>query len=152
MSELERPRPVLATVICIYEGILVFFGLLSIAFLAVGRAVNPSLASTDRSVLRSVLPWIAYLLAIGIAITLWQMRREAFYLAATRLGLSVLGTAWAFIHPTHVARVSRVGQPQINMHAVGAVTILFAVIVLSINAAITFYIQDITRPMYGAER
>ena len=151
MNEVLRPRPILASVICFYEVIMVFLALMGFAFAHAMRIANPLRIRVPDSPLRLTITWVGYALAIAIAVTLWQMRREAFYLAAGKLCLVLLGIGYSFAHP-HVARVGRAGQTHVNMQALGAVGIIIIVISLSINAAITFYIQDITRPVWGIRR
>jgi hypothetical protein len=153
MTEVSRPRPILATIICIFEVAIVFLALMGLAFAQVLRAANPSLAAVHTSPTRMTLSGLSYILSIGIAITLWQMRREAFYLAAAKLAIVLLGIFFQFMHPARMARVSRVTvHARANMQAVGAIAIIIIVISLSISAAITFYIYDVTQPRYGSVR
>jgi hypothetical protein len=153
MTEAHRPRPMLATLICIFEVAIVFLALMGLAFAQVVRSANPSLATVQTSPMRMAISWLAYLLSIGIAVTLWQMRRESFYLAAAKLGLSLLGIFVQFMHPARIAHVSRVTvHARANTQAIGAIAVLFIVISLSISAAITFYIYDVTQPRYGSVR
>jgi hypothetical protein len=152
MTEVRQPRPVLASVICVYEALIVLFGVLGFITSHLLRSASASAAAVQTSALSLVLPWIGYALALGIAVTLWQMRREAFYLAAARFGLGLLELAYFFIHPVHIAPIARPGGgPPINAQGFVVVGILIDVFFLAISAAITFYIQHITKPIYIAE-
>lgn len=152
MSEVDRPRPILASIICFYEAILVFFALLGFAFIHALRLVNPARTDLPTPPLMLTLNWLGYAMAAALVVALWQMRREAFYLAAARFGFSLAGYIYSFTRPVSVIRVDRANQAHVNMHAVGAVAIMVVVISLSISAAITFYVGDITRPVYGIRR
>jgi hypothetical protein len=152
MYEVDRPRPILASVICFYEAVIVFFALLGFAFIHALRIVNPARTDIPTPPLMLLLNWLGYACAVAIVITLWQMRREAYYLAAIRFCLSLAGIVYSFTHPRNMIRVGYVGRPTPNLHAFGALGIMIIVISLSINAAIAFYVGDVTRPIYGSER
>ena len=149
MPELARPRPALAIVICIWEALIVVFGLLGFAMRAVTRGMSTSAAAVPTSLLATVLSVLGILLALGIAVTLWQMSRNAFYLAATRFGLDLLGFVYLLIHPITIPNVNQAaGQPQLPMHAIAAAAIVIEVIFLIVNAGIAFYTHYVTKPVY----
>lgn len=149
MPELTRPRPALAIVICIYEALIVVFGLFGFAMRAVTRGISATAAAVPTSALTTALSLLGILLALGIAVTLWQMSRNAFYLAATRFGLDLLGFAYLIIHPIAIPTVNQAaGQPHLPMHAFAAAAIVVEVIFLAINAGIAFYAHYATRPIY----
>jgi hypothetical protein len=151
MTEVSRPRPVLAIVICIYEALIVLIGGFLSAIALVLRAGKAS--DVHAPLLKVALSWAGYALALGIVVTLWMMRREAFYLAATRLVLGLLGLAYSFIHPVHLPSVARPrGGPPMDMHLLIVLGIVVEVFFLAISAAITFYIQHITKPTYVVEQ
>ena len=148
MPEVARPRPALAIVICIYEALIVLFGLLGFAMRAVTRGLSTSAAAVPTSALTTALSLLGILLALGIAITLWQMSRNAFYLAAARFGLDLLGFIYLLVHPIAIPTVNQAaGQPQLPMHAIAAAAIVVEVIFLAINAGIAFYTHYVTRPV-----
>jgi hypothetical protein len=150
MTEVSRPRPALAIVICIYEALIVLIGLFSSAMALAIRAGSATAVHTP--LLTMALSWVGYALALGIAVTLWMMRREAFYLAATRLVLGLLGLVYVLIHPVHIPPVARPGGgPPMDMHMFILLGIAVEVFFLAISAAITFYIQHITKPVYVVE-
>jgi hypothetical protein len=152
MPELVRPRPALAIVICIYEALIVLFGLFGFAMRAVARGMTTSAAAVPTSVLTTALSVLGLLLALGIAVTLWQMSRNAFYLAAARFGLDLLGFVYLLIHPITLPTVNQAaGQPQLPMHAIAAAAIVVEVIFLAINAGIAFYAHYVTKPVYLAD-
>jgi len=151
MPELTRPRPALAIVICVYEALIVVFGVFGFAMRAVVHSMRTS-AAPQTSALTTALSLLGLLLALGIAITLWQMHRSAFYLAATRFGLDLLGFVYLLIHPITIPTVNQAaGQPQLPMHAIAAATIVVEVIFLAINAGIAFYAHYVTKPFYLTE-
>jgi hypothetical protein len=152
MPELARPRPPLAIVVCIYEALIVVFGLFGFAMRAVTKGISSSAAAVPTSAMNTALSLLGILLALGIAITLWQMSRNAFYLAAARFGLDLLGFVYLLIHPVVIPTMNQAaGQPQLPMHAIAAAAIVFEVIFLAINAGIAFYTHYVTKPVYVVE-
>jgi hypothetical protein len=152
MPELPRPRPALAIVICIYEALIVVFGLLGFAMRAVTRSLSTAAAALPTSALTTALSLLGILLALGIAVTLWQMSRNAFYLAAARFGLDLIGFVYLVVHPIAIPTLNKTaGQPQLPMHAIAAAAIVVEVIFLAINAGIAFYAHYVTRPLYLAD-
>jgi hypothetical protein len=152
MPELTRPRPALAIVICIYEALIVVFGLFGFAMRAVARSVSSSAAAAPTSALTTALSLLGLLLALGIAITLWQMSRNAFYLSATRFVLDLLGFVYLLIHPIPIPAMNQApGQPHISAHAIMGAAIGFEVFFLIINAGIALYANYVTKPVYLIE-
>jgi len=89
---MSRPaRPLLATVICVYEVSIV---VLALVLPSVLRHFNPIAAhptvTHPPSPLQAASGWLSYALAVAAAIALWQMRRLAFVLLAVRFALSLL--------------------------------------------------------------
>ena len=149
MPEVTRPRPAFAIVICVYEALIVVFGLFGFAMRAV---VHSTTATTPTSALTTALSVLGWLLALGIVITLWQMSRNAFYLAATRFGLDLLGLVYLLIHPPPIPAMNPApGQPQLPVHAIAAAVIVVGVIFLIINGGIVLYTHYVTKPVYIAE-
>ncbi len=153
MPELiTRPRPAFAIVICVYEALIVIFGLFGFAMRAVVHSVRTSATATPTSALATALSVLGWLLALGIVITLWQMSRNAFYLAATRFALDLLGFVYLIVHPIAIPAMKQApGQPHIPAHAIAAFAMVFALFFLVINAGIAFYTHYVTRPVYVAD-
>jgi hypothetical protein len=98
VTEPRPARPPLATIICIYEIVIVAFAVASHFF---ARYLIFNSANTARHyhsypiqsnpiiTLQSVLGWLSYALAITAAVALWQMHRSAFVLFLTRFALGV---------------------------------------------------------------
>jgi hypothetical protein len=152
MPELTRPRPAFAIVICIYEALIVIFGLFGFAMRAAVHSVRSSPSSIPTSALATALSVLGWLLALGIVITLWQMSRNAFYLAAARFGLDLLGLVYLLIHPIPIPAMNQApGQPHISAHAIIGAAIVFDLIFVAINAGIAFYTHYVTKPVYLIE-
>jgi len=102
--------------------------------------------------LTTVLSWISYLLALGIVITLWQMSRNAFYLAAARFLLDSLGLVYLLVVPMPIPAMNQApGQPHISAHAIMGAAIAFDAFFLLINAGIALYTYYVTKPVYLVE-
>jgi len=152
MPELTRPRPAFAIVICIYEALIVVFGLFGLATRLALHSVRSSAASTSTSALATALSILSWLLALGIVITLWQMSRNAFYLAAARFVFDLLALVYLVVVPIPIPAMNQApGQPHISAHAIMGAAIAFDVFFLLINAGIAFYTHYITRPVYLVE-
>jgi len=152
MPEITRPRPALAIVICIYEALIVVIGLFGFAARLAFHSSSSSAASTATSALATALSVLGWLLALGIVVTLWQMSRNAFYLAAARFALDLLGLVYLLVHPIPIPAMSRAaGQPQISAHAIMGAAIIFDVVFLIINGGIALYTHYVTKPVYLVE-
>jgi hypothetical protein len=142
LTESRPERPELATVICILE---VAAAVLAIAAHFVRlylhnlhgyhRASLPStynhpLQSFNDTTLHYAAMGLTCTLALAIAVTLWQMRRSAFYLSATRTALSLASVVAVLLSPSR------------GMHS-GQIT---GFVTLILNAAITGYVYRITLP------
>jgi hypothetical protein len=149
MPEVTRPRPALAIVICLYEALIVVIGLFGFAFHVAFHSARTSAATSALTTALSLLGW---LLALGIVITLWQMSRNAFYLAATRFGLDLLGFVYLLVHPIPIPAMNQApGQPHISAHAILGAAIAFEVVFLLINGGIALYTHFVTKPVYSPE-
>ena len=152
MPELTRPRPALAIVICVYEALIVVFGVFGLAMRAVVHSVGAPAAAVPTPMLATALSVVGWLLALGIVITLWQMSRNSFYLAAARFGLDLLGFVYLLVHPIVLPTMDQApGQPHVPVHAIAAFAMVVALFFLAINAGIAFYTHYITKPVYLAD-
>jgi hypothetical protein len=135
-------RPLLATLICIVEAASLLL-LVAAHFLVnylrslhnsirTGEPLtySPPLVTLHSSPLHYAAIGLIYIIGLAAAIALWQMRRSAFYLLATR---SALLLAW------FAAGLLRFGMA---IH-LGQIAGFFALI---LSAAITWYVYRITLP------
>ena len=149
MPELTRTRPALAIVICVYEALIVVFGVIGLAMRAVVHSVTTAASSVPTSGLVTAMSVLGWLLALGIVITLWQMSRNAFFLAAARFVLDLLGFVYLLVHPVVIPTMSQApGQPHVPAHAIAAFAMVIEVFFLAINAGIAYYTRYVTRPIY----
>jgi hypothetical protein len=161
VTEIRPERPILATLLCIFEAGIValaiashFIARLLRDFINAHRADGVSthttfILPTHSTPLHLGFLVLTYGLALAIAITLWQMRRSAFYLLAARTGLSCI---------TFVLGVVRwmsgtLPQPHRRM-PINPVAIFWIVGILSFcwlvfNVVMTWYVHDITSPKSG---
>jgi hypothetical protein len=144
-----RPeRPVLATLICIWEVFTIVLAIASYMFLEHMLSAHPSIHPHPTTLLHSISSWLFPLLAAAAAITLWQMRRAAFFLLAARFAMSLLwflaglprlfAQHWPTLPP---------GSPgAINVIAIRWGAILFSIVSLALSGSIAWYAYDITTP------
>ncbi len=94
MSEARPARPLLATIICIYEAFIVAFAAANPFLVRYLITNNANMArhyhSSPVFTLQSALGWLDYALAIAAAIALWQLRRSTFVLFLARFALELL--------------------------------------------------------------
>ncbi|HZL26222.1 MAG TPA: hypothetical protein VFC39_06795 [Acidobacteriaceae bacterium] len=154
----ERPaRPALATLICIFElGVVAL--LIASHFIVRSlrdqfnalRANNPSVHSQPfppihYTPLHLTSMIVSYGLALAVAITLWQMRRSAFYLLATQttlslitFGIGLVRTLSVALHVPHAAGI--------NHAAIFWIARILSFLFVAFEAAMTWYVYDITKP------
>ncbi len=146
----HRPaRPVLATLICIYEA--------AVLVLALALRLRPGQAPqvhAHAAVLPPISPlvvplsWLGYTLALAAAIALWQMRRSAFFLLMARLAISIAVVLLTmprlrWLHHRIDPLVAR--APGFQPDVLG-LAILTIVVSWSISIAILCYVGVITSP------
>jgi hypothetical protein len=141
VTEVRPERPVLATVICIFEVAVVVLAIAA-HFLRVvllnalhhtHRAVDSSALTTLHfSALHYAREGLAGILALAAAIALWQMHRAAFYILAARTAMEAAGFLVSLRHPASVTRL------------------VFNLAALALSAAITWYVYVITKPQAEA--
>jgi hypothetical protein len=146
VSESRPARPLLATIICIYEA---FIAILALAWYFLIGYLNTYLAIHPHpNPLYSALSWSTYCVAAAAAIALWQMRRSAFYLVVARFGILLLWifftvlrfvlVNWLAFHPARSESTA-----QIVMRCLVCLITLGGV---ALSAAIVWYVRDITSP------
>lgn len=145
MNEPRPARPPLATISCIYLIVTAFIPL-PIILILLWSWSNPFFHfPLVRLLPRTSMPVVICSLAIAGAITLWQMRRAAFFLLAIRLILSIV---LQVIHlPRNIAffhRMSRISRPVAD----SALRMAFASIAAKwlLSALIVWYVFRITTP------
>jgi hypothetical protein len=145
VTEPRRERPLLATAICIYE-IFTAFVPLPIAWIFLFALFHS--APLHHSILpQSTLTWVNCALAIAGAVALWQMRRSAFFLLATRFGLSLLMSIIRL--PRAIANISRLRAllpPAVIDSIVLRVGGLLIIAQWVIGALIVWYVYQVTKP------
>ena len=150
MTQAPRPRPVLATIICIYELIVVVLGLMSLGSLAVIHLSRPLQPYPPLFSLEMANSLVGLALALAVAITLWRMRRSAFYILLVRLLLGLSALIFAFLHPAHAASATHAFHSG-SFVVARALTSLVAFLLFCLNLAITMYVHDITAPVFSLE-
>jgi hypothetical protein len=142
-----RPeRPILATVICVYEAFIVlgaivaFFSLKFLVPLTTHAAVHrgPTLAA-------SAINWVSCLLAMAAAITLWQMRRSSVLFLGARFGMALVLFLVGLFHPIHAIATPHSTQGLSPANIAHAFRIL-GVIALALSGFIAWYAYKITAP------
>ena len=132
MNEARPERPLLATIICLLEAAIAVLAIsahfLRIYLRNLHSHTHYSLAPLNYTPLHYAATGLACALALAIAITLWQMRRAAFYLLATRTALSLASAVALLLSPFGIHS----GQ-------------IIGLITLTLNAAITWYVYVITK-------
>ena len=151
MAEVHPERPFLATLVCIWEVVVVVLTIASYIFLKHMLSAHPSVHPHPTTRLRSISSWGSPILAAAAAITPWQMRRSAFFLLAVRFAISLLwflvGLPRLFSQHGPASPPLPPGSPLANTLVVirwGAV--LFTITGIALNAFIAWYAYDITSP------
>jgi hypothetical protein len=140
-----RPeRPILATVVCIYEASIVLLdvvGYFSLKFLV---PLTTNAAVHYHPTLRAgLISWVSCLLALAAAITLWQMRRSAVVFLGARFGMDLVLFVVGLFHPIHATTQPHSTQalsPSSIAHAFRIV----GVIALALSGFIAWYAYKIT--------
>jgi hypothetical protein len=142
VNEVRPARPLLATLICIFEATSVVLVVAAYYLVTYLHIIHTSLRNGDPityslplitlqfSPLHYAVMGLIYLIGLAAAIALWQMRRSAFYLLAMRTALSLA---------SFVIELLRV-EMAIHLRQIGG----FLALVL--GAAITWYVYRITSP------
>jgi hypothetical protein len=133
VNEARPERPLLATIICLLEAAIAVLAIsahfLRIYLRNLHSHTHYSLAPLNYTPLHYAATGLACALALAIAITLWQMRRAAFYLLATRTALSLASLLAGLLRAEPMPTNSRI----ISLAA------------LALTAAITWYVYVITK-------
>jgi hypothetical protein len=141
LTQARPERTPIATLICIFEAIIV-------AWTIFGRIAMHVFRGTDSArayhvpLLQTTIKDLGILLALAAAIALWQMHRSAFYLLAIRF---VLSLAW-FIGSLLHAEVLPTLQDHTWSTIIHLLSPLFGLCFLIVSAAITWYVYNVTKP------
>ena len=141
MTESRPVRPLLATILCIYLVVSVLVPV-PIALISIWGYFH-SVFIYHPTLPHSAMSWVNCGLGITGAVALWQMRRVAFYLLATRFGLVLL-----LRFPLIIAYSRRIStMPPAITHSM-TVNMAYAVIVAEwiLSALIVWYVYKITSP------
>jgi hypothetical protein len=144
LTEVRPERTPIATFICAFEVAIAAWAILGRIAVYTIRSVasSPAYHSYPTPLLQTLVRDLDVLLAVAAAITLWQMRRSAFYLLATRFVLSFALFAWGLLRGTSLP-LAHVGARSAIIHYV-RLSIELCLLVLS--AAITWYVYRVTKP------
>ena len=141
MTQARRERPLLATLICIYDGIFVMW---YFAAKCTVLLVAHTLLLYDRvHPLQTALECLMYAITGTAVIALWQMRRAAVLLYGSRIGLWLILLTMRF--PVIAANNRRISTA--ISHSM-VFYIIYSVIVAGwiIRVLIVWYIYKITSP------
>jgi hypothetical protein len=145
MNESRPKRPPLATVICIYELATAIVPLPIAVFYLFGYLHSG--LNLHSLVPQSAWSWADVILAVAGATALWQMRRAAFFLLATRFGLSLVHFLLRF--PRLIALHERlIASLSVRTTSSPVVKVMFVAICAqwAISAAIVWYTYKVTSP------
>ena len=139
MTGTRPERPILATVICVYEAFIVLgVSLKFLVPLATHAAVHhdPTLAA-------STINWVSCLLAMASAITLWHMHRSSVLFLGARFGMDLVFFVAGLFHPIHAMATPHSNQGLSPANIAHAIRI-FEVIALALTGFIAWYAYKIT--------
>jgi hypothetical protein len=145
MNQSPHKRPLLATVICIYEVAVSIIPVPIVLIYLFG--ILHSALSIHSLVPRSIRAWAEMVLALAGATALWHMRRAAFFLLATRFGLSLVLLLIRFPHAIAL-REGLMAHLTSTVTSSPVVRVMFAAICAQwiISAAIVWYAYKVTSP------
>jgi hypothetical protein len=151
VNETRQARPPLATIICTYLIVTALVPLPLIWIYLLGWFNSLSEGSESTFIFHPTLPhsplyWVSCALAIAGAIALWQMRRLAFSLLATRLGLSLITRIITLPRGIALFRITATMPPGIADSSALRTTYLLIVAQWIISALIVWYVYRITSP------
>jgi hypothetical protein len=143
VTETRPARPVLATVISIWEVFIVVMAITSRVAVKVllhraYRSTHTAPHAVSSSPLLEAAIILGYALAIAAAITLWQMRRIAFAFLTARFCLELTLFLVAMMRPVTLAGTRHPGFRFI--------VIAIDIAALALNAAIAWYAWYVTTP------
>jgi hypothetical protein len=142
LTEVRPARPLLATLICIFEAASVVLVVAAHFLVNYLRSIHNSLRTGQpltyspppltlhASPLHYAAMGLSYIIALAAAIALWQMRRSAFYLLAAGTALSLASFAVGLLRAGMAIHLSQI---------IGLLTLV-------LSAAITWYAYRITLP------
>jgi len=144
LTEVRPERTPVATFICAFEVAIAAWVILGRFAVYIIRSVasSPAYHSYPTPLLQTVVRDLDVLLAVAAAVTLWQMRRSAFYLLATRFVLSFVWFGWGLLRGTSLPVAHDGGRSEI----IHVIRLLIALCLLLLNAAITWYVYRVTKP------
>ena len=144
MTEARPERTPIATLICVFEATIVVWAILGRTTLHFIRSAGSGRAYHfyPTSLLETVVKDLDVLLALAAAITLWQMRRPAFYVLATRFALSFSWFASKLLRGANLPVLHSGTRSMV----IDSLRLLVSVCFLILSAAITWYVYRITKP------
>jgi hypothetical protein len=146
-----RPeRPALATLICIYETLIV---VRTIASHYITRPLPPTLHNGltvplihFTNPLQPAASWLTCALAVAATVTLWRMHRSAVVFLAGRFCISLVLFLVGFPRVQSLFATMHPPSPSINLSALLWVASAIAITGIALNAFIAWYAYDITTP------
>lgn len=144
MTEVRPERTPIATLICAFEAAIVVWAVVGRTALHVGHTAGSARAyhAYPTALLETVVKDLDVLLALAAAITLWQMRRAAFYVLATRFGLSFSWFAWKLLRGANLPALHSGTRSMV----IDSLRLLVSLCFLTLSAAITWYVYRVTKP------
>jgi hypothetical protein len=140
-TTVRAPRPILATVISVWEVLIVVLAVVSRVAIRLLHRSHQSIHRSTPAVLSSPLHMalvvLAAVLGIAGAIALWQMRRVAFILLAARFTVELAMFIATLVHPS----ITRTRDSLIPVFAFA-----ISITALVLNAAIAWYTFYVTTP------
>jgi hypothetical protein len=148
--EARQERPLLATLICIWE---VFIVALAIGTRYMQHHLQHSLRPVQplpqihlANPLQPVASWLTYTLAVLAAVTLWRMHRSAFVFLAGRFCLSLALFIVGILRMQSLLATMPSHQSSINFSTIAWMVSAVAIIGIALDAFIAWYAYYTTSP------
>ncbi len=140
MADSRAVRPVLATVIAVWEGVAFVLAILQLAMIYLFRT---HIALPMPSKVQTFCIIAGALLALFGGLNLWQMKPLAWKLLATRLLVDIIALADVMRHPPVLPAMNGMNTTTISVATTGSHVI--AILWLAVNAVIVWYSYNVTK-------
>ena len=150
MTGTRPERPLLATLVCIWEVFIVVLAIVThytVNHLHNSRPPGQSFPPIHPvGPLQTAASWLTYTLAVAAAVTLWRMHRSAFVFLAGRFCISLVSFIVGALRIPSFLATTHPHQHVINLSAIVWVVSAIAIVGLVLSASIAWYAYDITSP------